>query len=357
MKSIQGSSRRIENFSKIVHFSIALILGVFLSALGNKVLDDLDDWYVPPALEDYKDAALINRIKSDPDLISKKKVEFNEKRSQFESGYANSSRKYDAEKASFDNWIKSRETLGDPNQDPEIRGKLEKLDELNGIKSSWQQKIESMDDSLTNYSARESRVKQELLEQEQIAKEKFNSDLRTYRLKIFMIRLVFALPLLGLGLFLFIKYRETKYKAFVWGVIFFSLYVFFVGLVPYLPSYGGYIRYIVGILVTVLVGYYLIKQITIYFEKKKAELQKSMEERVDTIQYQTAIKSYQLHSCPSCEKDYHLINGTDAKPNFCFHCGLLLFKNCKNCGQRNYAHFEYCTSCGLELKNKKEIEV
>ena len=354
MKSIQGSSRRIENFSRIVHFFIALILGGFLSALGNKVLDDLDNWYVSPVYTDYEDTGKIEIIKNRSSAIDSRRLELKEKLSQLESGLASAVSNYNSEKESFNNWVKTRETIGDPNQDPEIKSKLKKLDELNEISSSWQTQINTLGDSLASLRQQEKLVDAELNDQVEIAEEKFNADLRTYRLKIFLIRLVFTLPILVLGLFLFMKYRDTKFKAFVWGVVFFSLYLFFIGLVPYLPSYGGYVRYIVGIVVTVVVGYYLIKQITIYFDRKKAELQKSMEERVDTIQYSTAFKSYQLHSCPSCEKDYHLIKDTDNKPNFCIHCGLLLFKNCSACGQRNYAHFEYCSSCGVELKSKKD---
>lgn len=355
MKSIQGSSRRIETFSRTVHFFIALILGIFLSALGSKILDDLDSWYVAPLYEDYQDTESITDLENQKESNVKTKLQLRERLTQLDAGYAISDRNYISEKESFDNWIKSRETIGDPNQDPAIKAKLKKLDELNEIKSSWQLKIDTIRDSLVSLSASEKEFNNKLAEQVNFADQKFETDLRSYRLKIFVVRLIFALPILALGLFLFMKYRDTRYKAFVWGIVFFSLYLFFIGLVPYLPSYGGYVRYIVGIVVTVVVGYYLIKQITVYFDKKRAELQRSMEERVDTIQYGTAIKSYQLHSCPSCEKDYHLIKDTDNKPNFCIHCGLLLFKNCEHCGQRNYAHFDFCSSCGHELKSKKEL--
>ena len=54
---------------------------------------------------------------------------------------------------------------------------------------------------------------------------------------MFLYRLMLTLPLLVIAGW-----------PFVWGSICFALFAFFVELVPYLPSYGGYIRYVVGII-------------------------------------------------------------------------------------------------------------
>jgi hypothetical protein len=181
-----------------------------------------------------------------------------------------------------------------------------------------------------------------------------------YHLKVFLLRLLIALPILGIGVFLVMRHRTGRYGAFVWGYVVFALYIFFVGLVPYLPSYGGFVRYTVGILLTVLIGYYVIGQLNLYRERKAAELRKSTEERGKEVSYDTAMKSYETHACPSCERNYLLTQNLirekdvqDRQPNFCIHCGIKLFESCPKCGQRNFVYFPNCASCGGPVSREK----
>ena len=95
----------------------------------------------------------------------------------------------------------------------------------------------------------------------------------------------------------------------VWGYGIFSLYVFLVGLVPNLPSFGGYIRLVAGVLLTVLTAYYVVRQLNGYLAMKQEELEASTQDRAARIQDEKALQAFQSHTCPSCERDFSITSG------------------------------------------------
>jgi predicted RNA-binding Zn-ribbon protein involved in translation (DUF1610 family) len=162
-------------------------------------------------------------------------------------------------------------------------------------------------------------------------------------LRVFLYRLLLTLPLLVAAGWLFAKKRQSTYWPFVWGFIFFALFAFFVELVPYLPSYGGYVRYIVGIAVTALVGRQAILALNRYLEKQKLAEQLPDAQRRTGLSYDTALTRLSKGVCPGCERAVDLKNSAI---DFCPHCGIGLFDHCKQCSTRKSAFAKFCHACG-----------
>jgi membrane protease subunit (stomatin/prohibitin family) len=113
--------------------------------------------------------------------------------------------------------------------------------------------------------------------------------------------------------------------------------------VPYLPSYGDYFRYIVGIIITFLVGRQAILSLNRFIEKQKQAEQKSEGERRQELSYDLAMNRLSKHVCPGCERPVDL---KDPAINHCSHCGICLHDQCSGCHTRKNAFARFCHHCG-----------
>lgn len=139
---------------------------------------------------------------------------------------------------------------------------------------------------------------------------------------------------------------SIKNKIFINGFFYAMIYLFFIELVPYLPSYGGYVRYVVGLILLIFSTKYLIKKINLYYIKKKNELSLSQQDRINKLKINKAkyIKQCIKKSlCPSCE---NVINLKEENLFYCPHCGLKIFNNCSHCNTKNNVFENFCKNCG-----------
>lgn len=117
----------------------------------------------------------------------------------------------------------------------------------------------------------------------------------------------------------------------------------FVELAPYLPSYGGYVRYVVGIVLTMVGGRYAIQALQRYLERQQQVEALPDSQRRSDLDYDLALKRLSKGVCPGYKRT---VNLKDPKNDFCPHCGMGLHNRCGTCHSRKNAFARYCHGCG-----------
>lgn len=355
------SSKKLERSSKILYFAISFILCIFLILLTNKLISDIDDIAQSPNVYDYENQVAMSANQHLLDQSNKSVELLENKKNRLEQTIEAARSNYSNEKESFENWIKTRKTIGSPSNDTEVIFRAQKLDEFYKIEQEWRGQLGVIEDSIAQIQKSQEAIQFKISTEQEKADKRYYEAMKDYELKVFAIRIALVAPILFVGIWFFVKFRKNKYWPLFQGFTLYSLYAFFFGLVPYLPSYGGYIRYTVGIVLSILGGYYAINRIRKYLEQKKIELETSSQERAKNVQSDTAEKALMNHVCPSCGKDFILKNweystetakNTTVVTDFCRFCGLELFSNCGKCGNKNFVHLSFCAHCGESTKSK-----
>ena len=359
---IEFNNKRLEKTSKFINYSIAIVLCGFLIALSNRLIGDMDDYSTRPQLAQYKDLELVAKQNEELKVIGDSLKVNQERREQIKNKVSIAKSNYINAKESFENWLKARKTIGSANEDKAVLDRANKLDIYYATQQSCIAELDKASKvSVVYYDQR--RACQGILDEDkEKARGKLGDAMHAYDLKVFLKRLLFVLPVLLLGIYFVMKFRKHKYWPLFLGFVMFSLYAFFFGLVPFLPSYGGYVRSIVGIILCVLMGIYAINKIKVFIERKKKELKEPTTDRAKNVLLETAEKALENHMCPSCGKDFIVKEWAAARPqenksrsyvgittDFCRFCGLELFKKCSNCETKNFAHLPYCASCGTKV--------
>jgi hypothetical protein len=326
---------------------IALLFASFLIGLGSLVVGDLPQVEQTLGVEQYVDPAAVAPIRTELNAISKqadsKNGEIDRLRLQAEDA-RNVSQEA---KQTFDNWLQTRQATGLSDQDPELISRTKALDALKAKESDLNRQISALDQELLAINQNRQKLAAQETALTSSAQEKLDAQLSKQELRVFLYRLMLTLPLILIAGWLFVKQRQSRQWPFVWGFIFFALFTFFVELVPYLPSYGGYVRYIVGIVLTVIVGRYVINALQAYLERQKQEEEKPDTERREELNYDLALVRIGKKVCPGCERP---INLEDTARNFCTHCGICVFDHCTGCKERKSAFARFCHACGLVTK-------
>ncbi|MFT6065075.1 MAG: hypothetical protein ACJAQX_000938 [Polaribacter sp.] len=362
---MEFNNKKLEKTSKLINYIIAIVLCGFLISLSGKLIDDVDEWKERPTVEQFQNADFLTLKNFEIEKIDLKINLKGEKKSSVENTIKVVNSNYVNAKKSFDNWLEARKTVGSPKEDKEVLNRANELDKYYKSQQEWKKELAEITNEINLLTKNKNKIEELIDEEKDSAYGEREKAIRKYDLKVFLIRLLFISPILLLGIFFIIKFRKHKYWPLFLGFVLFSFYAFFFGLVPYLPSYGGYIRYTVGIILSVLFGVYAINKIRAFIEQKKNELKISTTERSKKVQTETAEKALDNHMCPSCGKDF-IVKKWDKSAgkkdkaatygivtNFCRFCGLELFKKCNTCDSENFAHLPFCSNCGDNMNKEK----
>ena len=323
---------------------IAVLFAVFLIGLGALVVADLPRVERPVDAEQFMDQARLRSVRAELKQDDAQLADVGEAQQRAANDLSHATTAFQSERESFDTWIATRSATEQASQNPEVLTRQHKLDGLKAAEREAQGKADTLDNQRTDLQQARDKHQAVLDDVQKAGDSGYQHAVSRMELRVFVLRLALILPLLLLAVWLFVKRRRSPRWPFVWGFIFFALFAFFVELVPYLPSYGGYLRYLVGIALTVWGGNYAIAALRRYLDAQKAAEQRPEEERRKDLGYEMAQMRLARRICPACERP---IDATDPTANFCMHCGLLVFEDCPRCHTRQTSFSHFCRFCGL----------
>jgi hypothetical protein len=335
--------RSTEKWLQRALWLVAFAFAAFLIGLGSAIVGNL--WDVEPELtvEQFMDPAQVAALRAGQEQAKDRRdtaqLEFEQATQKHEVARSNTR----TARETLDNWLATRHATARPDQDPELISRTRALDALEAKEREALAAVQAQEQVLLDARQALQRAGDRWEKMEGPARSALYDAAQAKELRVFLYRLALTLPLLALAGWLFAKKRKGAYWPFVWGFIIFALFTFFFELVPYLPSYGGYVRYLVGILVTFLVGRYAIISLQRYLARQKEAEALPDAQRRQTLRYDTALARLGKGVCPGCERPVDLKDGS---LDYCPHCGIGLFDKCGCCATRKNAFARFCFSCG-----------
>lgn len=334
-------------------WAVALVFAYFLVGLGSLVVNDLPKVEATLSLEQFIDSApatqLRNEIARSRRVIDDATQALEQAQQKQRVARADTRALQD----SFANWLSTRQATQRASQDPEVISRTQVLDTARQAERQAQAEVERQQQVLLDARQSGERSRRELSQLESEGHKRLAAARNHLELRVFLYRLALTLPLLAVAAWLFLRKRRSTWWPFVWGFIFFAAFTFFVELVPYLPSYGGYVRYVVGIVLTAVIGQQVIRALQRYLERQRQAEQLPDARRRTELGYDTALARLAKGVCPGCERGVDLKNESI---DFCPHCGISLFDRCGQCRTRKGAFAHYCHACGAPAGTQPQAD-
>lgn len=326
---------------------VAAVFAGFLIGLGGTLVGDLPQVESSQRLEDFMDRPQADAARAQIKAAQRAEKEADDALDQASLKLKAAQADAASARDTFSNWLATRRATERPEQDDELLARTAALDKLKAAERQALAKVQDQQQLALDAQQSAARAQERLNELQQAGQAGLSAALQAQELRVFGYRLALTLPLLVPAGWLFVKQRKSTWWPFVWGFIFFALFAFFVELVPYLPSYGGYVRYLVGIVVTVLVGRQAIVGLNRYLERQKQAELKPDAQRREALSYDVALARLAKNVCPGCER---MVDLKDKAQDFCPHCGIGLFDHCGHCQTRKNAFSRFCQACGTAAR-------
>lgn len=349
--SLQDPSPSLTRFKRLAHAAqlfIAAVFAIFLIILGGKLTGDVDALFPPVDTRTIEQATRDEHLAAKLTVEERKLDSVREAREQVSASLRASERALQSLGESYGAWLDARSTMGSARENPEVRARLAELERARVARDGWRDELDRVDASIrkqTEVIDAFRAARDEELRRVQQALEKAQQE---RELRVFLARLLVVGPLAAAAIALWVRKRRTTLWPLVWGFAMFSLHAFFVGLVPYLPDFGGYVRSAGGVVLSALAAVYTARQLKRMIDERTQVLAQSQDERARRIRPGDAVKSLLAHTCPGCETHYGklAVDGEEARPGFCAVCGLRLFAPCAGCRGRIFIHLPHCPTCG-----------
>jgi hypothetical protein len=329
---------------RVVMWAISLALAWFLIGLGGKIIADLPRLESTITVDDFADREALDAARGELAALEVREEQLADERERRALAFMSLVNAYQAARATHVNWLQTRVATTDPQQDAEVISRTRELDTLKAREREAQAAVERIDRDLVETAQRAAAVRGTEADLRRAAERGYQRALFLQELRVFAFRLAITLPLLVLAWWFAARRRHSDYWLLMRGFIIFAVFTFFVELVPYLPSYGGYVRYGVGIVLTAVLGYYVIQALRRYLARRAEVEQQTEGERRRLLASEDALKKMSASVCPGCERP--IMTTGEVKPDFCVHCGLRLFDDCPSCETRRNVFFHYCPKCG-----------
>lgn len=329
---------------------VSIIFAGCLIGLGSSLISDLPKVEKRLLLEDFYDQQVMQTNEQQRERLQQKLKMLDTKAARQLEAQERMNLNYNSALQDHNNWLNTRQVTDTAKDNQALLKRMAQLEDL-------QQQLHQSEAALLVTRAERKRLNEDVLTLEaEMRKLRFAASEAMYQaqqkadLRVFFYRLMLTLPLLALAAYFLKTQRGKSAWPFMRGFIIFALFAFFVELVPYLPSFGGYVRYGVGLLLTFFGGRYVIRSLNAYLARQREAEAQPEAERRQALAYDVVFQRLAQHVCPGCERNVPL---QDERVDFCPHCGIHLFNRCQACDARKNSFSPFCHACGTKAQREE----